>query len=102
MRPYFRYVLYIFSFPIRFVFFSVAFFRVELLMNKGACVIPLIDPIHSDYLTIIRQCLLRGYSHKDAYVVAEILSAKTAYRLRGNTDYNALFTAVDDPKWEVN
>lgn len=58
--------------------------------------------IHSDYLTIIRQCLLRGYSHKDAYVVAEILSAKSAYSLRSNTDYNALFTAVDDPRWEVN
>lgn len=58
--------------------------------------------IHSDYLTIIRQCLLRGYSHKDAYVVAKILSAKTAYSLRGKTDYNALFAAVDDPKWELN
>lgn len=58
--------------------------------------------IHSDYLTIIRQCLLRGYSHKDAYAVAKILSAKTAYSLRGNTDYNALFAAVDDPKWELN
>ena len=52
MRPYFRYILYIFPFPLRFVFFSVAFFRVELLMDKGACVISLIDPIHSDYPTI--------------------------------------------------
>lgn len=58
--------------------------------------------IHSNYLTVIRQCLLRGYSHKDAYVVAKILSAKTAYSLRGNPDYNALFAAIDDPKWELN
>lgn len=27
---------------------------------------------------------------------------KTTKSLRGNTDYNALFSAVDDPRWEVN
>lgn len=58
--------------------------------------------IHSDFLTIIRQCFLRGYSLRDAYVVGKIYSAKTAYSLRGNTDYNALFAAIDDPKWELN
>lgn len=58
--------------------------------------------VQPENLTTIRQCLLRGYSHRDAYVVAKIFSAKTAFRLRGNTDYGALFAVVDDPKWEGN
>ena len=65
----------------------------NLLLRQG---------IHSDYLTIIRQCLLRGYSHQDAYAVAKILCTKSAYSLHSNTDYNALFATVDDPKWEMN
>lgn len=56
----------------------------------------------SDYNSIVKQCLSRNLNHREAYIVAKILSSKKQHALRTRPNYDVLEQQIDDAQWEGN
>ncbi len=54
------------------------------------------------YDSILKQCLLRGLSHSDSYVVAKFMNATALYKPVGRPDYDYMLKWIDDAKWDSN